>query len=85
MKEAVTKVVDTFTQENFHGAFKKLLEPYNKCIATGEEGSSSWAFGNVEKTVIAITFSSTFTRGDNVVRMTSLSQIEISNPFLKMK
>ena len=34
MKEAVTKVVDTFTQEDFHGAFQKLLERY-KCIAAG--------------------------------------------------
>ena len=35
MKEAVTKVIDTLTQEDFHGAFKKLLERYNKCIVTG--------------------------------------------------
>ena len=33
MKEAVTKVIDTLTQEDFHGAFEKLLERYNKCIA----------------------------------------------------
>ena len=33
MKEAVTKVIDTLTQEDFHGAFHKLLERYNKCIA----------------------------------------------------
>ena len=33
MKEAVTKVIDMLTQENFHGAFQKLLEQYNKCIA----------------------------------------------------
>ena len=32
MKEAVTKVIDTITQENFHGAFQKLLDRYNKCI-----------------------------------------------------
>ena len=25
MKEAVTKVIDTLTQEDFHGAFQKLL------------------------------------------------------------
>ena len=25
MKEAVTKVIDTLTQENFDGAFQKLL------------------------------------------------------------
>ena len=35
MKEAVMKVIDTFTQEEFHGAFQKLLEWYNKCIAAG--------------------------------------------------
>ena len=33
MKDAVTKVIDTLTQEDFHGAFQKLLERYNKCIA----------------------------------------------------
>ena len=33
MKEAVTKVIDMLTQEDFHGAFQKLLEWYNKCIA----------------------------------------------------
>ena len=35
MKEAVTKVIDTLTQEDFHGARQKLLERYNKCIAAG--------------------------------------------------
>ena len=35
LKEAVTKVIDTLTQEDFHGAFRKLLERYKKCIATG--------------------------------------------------
>ena len=33
MKEAVTKVIDTLIQEDFHGAFQKLLEWYHKCIA----------------------------------------------------
>ena len=33
MKEAMTKVIDTLTQEDFHGAFQKLLERYKKCIA----------------------------------------------------
>ena len=33
MKEAVTKVIDTLTQEDLNGAFEKLLEWYNKCIA----------------------------------------------------
>ena len=35
MKEAVTKVIDTLTQEDFHVAFQKLLERYNKWIAAG--------------------------------------------------
>ena len=35
MKEAVTKIIDTITQEDFHGALQKLMEPYNKCIAAG--------------------------------------------------
>ena len=35
MKDSVTKVIDTLTQEDLHGAFHKLLEWYNKCIAAG--------------------------------------------------
>ena len=35
MKESVTKVIDTLIQEYFNGAFQKLLERYNKCIAAG--------------------------------------------------
>ena len=35
MKEAVTKVIDTLPQEDFHGALQKLLEQYNSCIAAG--------------------------------------------------
>ena len=35
IKEAVTKVIDTLTQEDFHGAFQKVLEQYNKCITAG--------------------------------------------------
>ena len=35
MKEAVTKVIDTLIQEDFHGAFQKLLERYKKCISAG--------------------------------------------------
>ena len=34
MKEAVTKVIDMLTQEDFHGAFQKLLERH-KCFAAG--------------------------------------------------
>ena len=36
MKEAVTKFIDTLTQEDFHEAFQKLLEWY-KCIAAEED------------------------------------------------
>ena len=32
----MTKVIDTFTQEDFHVAFEKLLEQY-KCITAGED------------------------------------------------
>ena len=35
VKDAVTKVIDMLTQDDFHGAFEKLLEWYNKCIAAG--------------------------------------------------
>ena len=35
MNEAVTKVIDALIREDFHGAFPKLLERYNKCIAAG--------------------------------------------------
>ena len=35
IKEAVTKVIGTLTQEDSHEAFHKLLEWYNKCIAAG--------------------------------------------------
>ena len=35
MKETVTKVIDKLTQEDFHEAFQKFLEWYNKCIAAG--------------------------------------------------
>ena len=35
MKEAVTKVIYTLTQEHFHGAFQKMLLERYKCIAAG--------------------------------------------------
>ena len=35
IKEAVAKVIDTLTQEDFHGTLKKLLEQYTKGIAAG--------------------------------------------------
>ena len=34
-KVAVTKIIVTLTQKDLHGAFQKLLERYNKCIAAG--------------------------------------------------
>ena len=34
MRLTGTKVIDTLTQEDFHGAFQKLLERY-KCMAAG--------------------------------------------------
>ena len=36
MKEAVTKVIDTLTQVDFHRAFQKVLERY-MCITAGED------------------------------------------------
>ena len=50
-KEAVTKVIDTLTQEDFHGAFQKLLERY-KCIAAGGdyfEGVVEFHVGTINK------------------------------------
>ena len=35
MKEAAMKVIDTLTQEDFHGNFQQWLERYNKCNAAG--------------------------------------------------
>ena len=36
MEEAVTKVIDTLTQEDFDGAFQKLLERYKYIAAGGD-------------------------------------------------
>ena len=45
MKEDVTKVIDTLTQEDFHGALQKLLRRYNKCIAAGGDYlEGDWCF-----------------------------------------
>ena len=35
MKEVVTKVIDTLTQDDFHVAFQKLFERFNKFIVSG--------------------------------------------------
>ena len=37
MKEAVTKVIDMFTQEDFNGSFQKLLERCNKFMEAGAD------------------------------------------------
>ena len=39
MKEAVTRIIDTLTQKDFHGTLLKLFERYNKCIAAGGDYS----------------------------------------------
>ena len=45
MKEAVMKVIDTLTQEDFHETFQILLERYNKCIAAGGDYfEGDWSF-----------------------------------------
>ena len=36
MKKVVTKVIDTLTQEDFHGAFQRLLERYKYIAARGD-------------------------------------------------
>ena len=35
MKEAVTQLINTLIQEDFHEAFQKLLERYHKCFTAG--------------------------------------------------
>ena len=44
MKEAVMKVIDMLTQEDFHWAFQKLLERYKSIAARGDyfEGDKSF-------------------------------------------
>ena len=37
IKEAVTKVIDTLTQKDFHGVLQKSLERYKKYIAAGRD------------------------------------------------
>ena len=45
MEEAVMKVIDSLTQEDFHGTLKKLLVLYNKCIAVGGDYfERDWSF-----------------------------------------
>ena len=41
----MTKVIDMLTQEDIHGAFQKVLEQYNKCIAAGGDYfEGDWSF-----------------------------------------
>ena len=55
MKEAVTKVIDMLTQEDFHWAFQKLLERYNKCIAAGGDYlERKWGFMCVLSIIVPI-------------------------------
>ena len=45
MIEAVTNVIDTHTQEDFYGAFQKLLERNKMCIAAGgDDFEGDWSF-----------------------------------------
>ena len=54
MKEAVMKVIDTLTQEDYHVAFQKLFERYNKCITAGGdyiEGKQEFHVCTINKSV----------------------------------
>ena len=44
MKEAVTKVIDTLTQEDFHGAFQRFLEQVHCCRGDYFEGDKSFMY-----------------------------------------
>ena len=46
-KEAVTKVIDTHTQEDFHGAFQKLLEQYKGIAVRGDYFKGDKSFMSV--------------------------------------
>ena len=78
MKEAVTKVIDTLTQEDFHGAFQKLLEQYNKCIATGGdyfEGDERFIFETLVPFVVLLFYLSSPTTITNGVSAYYIEQI----------
>ncbi len=44
MKEAVMKVIDTLTQEDFDGPFQKLLEQYKYIAAGGDYLEGDYSF-----------------------------------------
>ena len=65
MKEAVTKAIDTLTQEDFHMAFLVLLERYNKCNepkqTTSKGGSFMCVLSTKTKTYLLLIFSMSWT------------------------
>ena len=80
MKEAVTKVIDTLTQEDFHGAFQKLLGWYAKCIAVGGdyfEGDESFMCGTC--IMILVSYSS------NKVFRNGLKSLDVEIPVQKLQ
>ena len=44
MKENVTEVIDTITQEDFHGPFQKVLEWYKGIAARGDYLKGDYSF-----------------------------------------
>ena len=54
MSEAVTKVIDTPTQEDFHRAFQKLLERYKSIAAGGDYFEGDLSFMSVLSTKLPI-------------------------------
>ena len=98
MKEAVTKVIDTLTQEDFHGAFQKLLQRYNKCMAIGGdyvEGDYSFMCVLSMKVPIRKKSGNLFNDPRNPSPSTSFDKLQLkkdktyftlsTNQFVKMK
>ena len=54
MKEAVTKVIDTLTQEDFDGAFQNLLERYKSIAAGGDYFEADTSFMCVQSIKVPI-------------------------------
>ena len=54
MKEAVTKVTDTLTQEDLHRAFKKLLKWYKCIIARGDYFEGNYSSMGVQSIKVPI-------------------------------
>ena len=49
MKEAVSKVIDMLTQEDFHGAFQKMLERYKCIVAEGDYFEGDYKSAHTKK------------------------------------